>query len=80
MLAARIPDQPQAFGRNVFNGRVQKLRTCEICASYLSTNESDAHLLEGHFMGKLHIGYKEIREKFEELKVCFVQISALFCL
>jgi hypothetical protein len=58
-------------GPNMFNGRVQKLRACEICGSLLSKFDTDQRLLEGHFAGKLHIGYKEIREKFSELQVCF---------
>jgi hypothetical protein len=55
----------------LYNGRVpqvQKLKTCEICACYLSKFDNDQRLVEGHYLGKLHTGYKEIREKFAELK------------
>lgn len=56
----------------MFNGKVQKLRVCEICGGKLSKADTDQRLLEGHFAGKLHIGYKEIREKFAELQVLFL--------
>uniref|UniRef100_A0A6B2LFN0 Uncharacterized protein n=1 Tax=Arcella intermedia TaxID=1963864 RepID=A0A6B2LFN0_9EUKA len=45
----------------------QKLRVCEICSCYLSKFDSDKRLAD-HFMGKLHMGYMAVREKFEELK------------
>lgn len=44
----------------------QILRVCEICGSLLSARESKR--LEDHYAGKLHMGYKAIREKLEELK------------
>lgn len=42
------------------------MRVCEICGSLLSARESKR--LEDHYAGKLHVGYKTIREKLEELK------------
>lgn len=44
----------------------QVLRVCEVCGSLLSARESKR--LEDHYAGKLHMGYKAIREKLEELK------------
>jgi len=45
----------------------QKLRVCEVCACYLSKFDSDKRLAD-HFMGKLHMGYMAIREKYDDLK------------
>ncbi|KAL7415869.1 hypothetical protein BDY24DRAFT_337756 [Mrakia frigida] len=39
----------------------QKLRVCEICGAYLSVLDSDRRLAD-HFGGKMHLGYKELRE------------------
>jgi len=64
---AQLPDVVS----QLYNGRVpqvQKLKTCEICACYISKFDNDQRLVEGHYLGKLHTGYKEIREKLAELK------------
>lgn len=47
----------------------QKLRVCEVCSAYLGIHDNDRRLAD-HFGGKLHLGFIEIREKLEELKVC----------
>ncbi|CED82887.1 Spliceosome subunit [Phaffia rhodozyma] len=39
----------------------QKLRVCEVCGAYLSILDSDRRLAD-HFGGKMHLGYKELRE------------------
>jgi len=46
----------------------QKLRVCEVCGAYLGIHDNDRRLAD-HFGGKLHIGFIEIREKLDELKV-----------
>ena len=46
----------------------QKLRVCEVCGAYLGIHDNDRRLAD-HFGGKLHIGFIEIRDKLEELKV-----------
>ncbi|XP_059876963.1 putative RNA-binding protein Luc7-like 2 isoform X4 [Delphinus delphis] len=46
----------------------QKLRVCEVCSAYLGLHDNDRRLAD-HFGGKLHLGFIEIREKLEELKV-----------
>ena len=46
----------------------QKLRVCEVCSAYLCLHDNDRRLAD-HFGGKLHLGFIEIREKLEELKV-----------
>ncbi|XP_049852267.1 putative RNA-binding protein Luc7-like 1 [Schistocerca gregaria] len=44
----------------------QVLRACEVCGSLLSAKETKR--LEDHFVGKLHMGYAEIREKLTSLE------------
>uniref|UniRef100_A0A8C6Z0Q0 LUC7 protein n=1 Tax=Nothoprocta perdicaria TaxID=30464 RepID=A0A8C6Z0Q0_NOTPE len=46
----------------------QKLRVCEVCSAYLGLHDNDRRLAD-HFGGKLHLGFIEIREKLEELRV-----------
>jgi RNA-binding protein Luc7-like 2 len=45
----------------------QKLRVCDVCGAFLSIYDSNRRLAD-HFGGKLHMGYKTIREKLQELK------------
>ncbi|CAF94085.1 unnamed protein product, partial [Tetraodon nigroviridis] len=53
----------------------QKLRVCEVCSAYLGLHDNDRRLAD-HFGGKLHLGFIEIREKLEKLRVsCAVQSS-----
>lgn len=53
----------------------QKLRVCEVCSAYLGLHDNDRRLAD-HFGGKLHLGFIEIREKLEELRVI---ILPFFC-
>lgn len=46
----------------------QKLRVCEVCSAYLGLQDNDRRLAD-HFGGKLHLGFIEIREKLQDLKV-----------
>uniref|UniRef100_A0A9J8CVJ1 LUC7-like (S. cerevisiae) n=2 Tax=Cyprinus carpio TaxID=7962 RepID=A0A9J8CVJ1_CYPCA len=46
----------------------QKLRVCEVCSAYLGLHDNDRRLAD-HFGGKLHLGFIQIREKLEQLKV-----------
>lgn len=48
----------------------QKLRVCEVCSAYLGLHDNDRRLAD-HFGGKLHLGFIQIREKLDQLKVCF---------
>ncbi|KAJ3215735.1 splicing factor [Dinochytrium kinnereticum] len=45
----------------------QKLRVCGICSAYLSIFDSDRRLAD-HFQGKMHLGFKAVRDKLEELQ------------
>ncbi|KAJ3409580.1 splicing factor [Chytridiales sp. JEL 0842] len=45
----------------------QKLRVCDSCGAYLSIFDSDRRLAD-HFQGKMHLGFKQLREQEEELR------------
>lgn len=45
----------------------QKLLVCDVCAAFLSRLDNDRRLAD-HFFGKVHIGYTQLREKYDELK------------
>lgn len=53
-----------------FANQQQKLRICDICSAHLGINDNDKRLVD-HFGGKLHLGFIEIREKLEDLKVSY---------
>lgn len=55
----------------------QKLRVCEVCSAYLGLHDNDRRLAD-HFGGKLHLGFIEIREKLEELRVNHSLFCAVF--
>lgn len=52
----------------------QKLRVCEVCSAYLGLHDNDRRLAD-HFGGKLHLGFIQIREKLDQLKVCVILTS-----
>lgn len=45
----------------------QKLQVCEICGAYLSRLDSDRRLSD-HFLGKVHLGYVQMRQALRELQ------------
>lgn len=50
----------------------QKLRVCEVCSAYLGLHDNDRRLAD-HFGGKLHLGFIEIREKLDKLRVSLLR-------
>jgi RNA-binding protein Luc7-like 2 len=48
----------------------QQLRICDICLAHLGINDNDKRLID-HFGGRLHLGFIEIRNKLQELRVNF---------
>uniref|UniRef100_F7GGT7 LUC7 like n=1 Tax=Monodelphis domestica TaxID=13616 RepID=F7GGT7_MONDO len=46
----------------------QKLRVCEVCSAYLGLHDNDRRLAD-HFGGKLHLGFIQIREKLDQLRI-----------
>lgn len=70
-LEHSIPDFPNdevgiVLAQHGSQPQFQSLRVCDICGSLLSSKESKR--LEDHYIGKLHVGYKTIREKLKELE------------
>uniref|UniRef100_S4RI13 Zgc:158803 n=1 Tax=Petromyzon marinus TaxID=7757 RepID=S4RI13_PETMA len=63
---SRMPTGTTALSHIPFTA--QKLRVCEVCSAYLGLHDNDRRLAD-HFGGKLHLGFIEIREKLQELKV-----------
>merc|ERR1712142_825228 len=49
------------------NLQQQKLRAGEVCSAYLGIHEIDRSLAD-HFGGKLHLGFKELRDKLAEMQ------------
>ena len=49
----------------------QKLRVCEVCSAYLGLHDNDRRLAD-HFGGKLHLGFIQIREKLDQLRVMLI--------
>ncbi|KAL9081276.1 MAG: hypothetical protein Q9159_007365 [Coniocarpon cinnabarinum] len=45
----------------------QKLQVCDVCGAYLSRLDNDRRLAD-HFFGKMHLGYAQMRKKFEQLQ------------
>ncbi|KAJ4461207.1 putative RNA-binding protein Luc7 2 [Paratrimastix pyriformis] len=66
-----------AGGRGVPRGNnQQKLRVCDVCAAYLSITDTDRRLAD-HFAGRTHLGYRQIRDKYNELKTRWHGIAHL---
>lgn len=57
----------------------QKLRVCEVCSAYLGLHDNDRRLAD-HFGGKLHLGFIQIREKLDQLKVCLSLSDWTLCI
>lgn len=54
----------------------QKLRVCEVCSAYLGLHDNDRRLAD-HFGGKLHLGFIQIREKLDQLRVMLSVLNLL---
>lgn len=57
----------------------QKLRVCEVCSAYLGLHDNDRRLAD-HFGGKLHLGFIQIREKLDQLRVILSVFNLLVVL
>jgi hypothetical protein len=51
----------------------RKKKVCWICGLLITAGEPEVRQLS-HLEGKQHNGYQLIRDKIEELKVCFFRI------
>lgn len=64
-------EQARAIAENVGQSAQQKLQVCEVCGAYLSRLDSDRRLAD-HFIGKIHLGYVQMRSAYEEYKKRYV--------
>lgn len=64
---ATVAEQARVIAENVGQAAQQKLQVCEVCGAYLSRLDSDRRLAD-HFIGKIHLGYLQMRSAFEALK------------
>lgn len=62
-----LAEQARIIAENVGQSSQQKLQVCEVCGAYLSRLDSDRRLAD-HFIGKIHLGYVQMRVEFAELK------------
>lgn len=63
-------EQAQNIAENVGQSAQQKLQVCEVCGAYLSRLDSDRRLAD-HFIGKIHLGYVQMRAAHAEYKKRF---------
>ncbi|RKP29538.1 LUC7-domain-containing protein [Metschnikowia bicuspidata] len=63
----RTAEQAHALAENVGQSSQQKLQVCEVCGAYLSRLDSDRRLAD-HFIGKIHLGYAQMRAAHAEYK------------
>ena len=62
-----LAEKAQTITENIGQFSQQKLQVCEVCGAYLSRLDSDRRLAD-HFIGKIHLGYVQMRVSFEEYK------------
>ncbi|KAK6465889.1 U1 snRNP protein [Scheffersomyces coipomensis] len=65
----------RTLAENVGQTSQQKLQVCEGCGAYLSRLDSDRRLAD-HFIGKIHMGYVQMRQAYEELKPKIKKLNA----
>lgn len=62
-----LAEQARVIAENIGQTSQQKLQVCEVCGAYLSRLDSDRRLAD-HFIGKIHLGYVQMRAAFDEYK------------
>lgn len=65
-----LAEQARNIVENIGQSAQQKLQVCEQCGAYLSRLDSDRRLAD-HFIGKIHLGYVQMRSAYEELHAKF---------
>ncbi|CUM65084.1 uncharacterized protein PRCAT00002707001 [Priceomyces carsonii] len=61
-----LAESARNIAENVGQTSQQKLQVCEVCGAYLSRLDSDRRLAD-HLIGKIHLGYVQMRQAFNEL-------------
>lgn len=64
---SELGQQVRNIIENVGQSSQQKLQVCEQCGAYLSRLDSDRRLAD-HFVGKIHLGYVQMRGEYNELQ------------
>lgn len=59
--------QARSVIENVGQTSQQKLQVCDGCGAYLSRLDNDRRLAD-HFVGKIHLGYVQLRQAYIEMK------------
>lgn len=67
-----LAEQARNIVENVGQSAQQKLQVCEQCGAYLSRLDSDRRLAD-HFIGKIHLGYVQMRAAYEDLHTRYKQ-------
>lgn len=62
-----LAEKARVVTENIGQTSQQKLQVCEVCGAYLSRLDSDRRLAD-HFIGKIHLGYAQMRAAFNEFK------------
>lgn len=62
-----LAEQARIIAENVGQSAQQKLQVCEVCGAYLSRLDNDRRLAD-HFVGKIHLGYEQMRSEYNEIK------------
>lgn len=63
----KLSQQARKITENVGQTSQQKLQVCDECGAYLSRLDNDRRLAD-HFVGKIHMGYLELRNNFKEIQ------------
>ncbi|ODV77717.1 LUC7-domain-containing protein [Suhomyces tanzawaensis NRRL Y-17324] len=61
-----LAETARNIAENVGQVSQQKLQVCEACGAYLSRLDSDRRLAD-HLIGKIHLGYVQMRQAYDEL-------------
>ncbi|KAF3988578.1 hypothetical protein FT663_03541 [Candidozyma haemuli var. vulneris] len=62
-----LAEQARLIAENLGQSAQQKLQVCEVCGAYLSRLDNDRRLAD-HFVGKIHLGYEQMRTVYNDLK------------
>lgn len=65
-----LAESARLIAENVGQTSQQKLQVCEGCGAYLSRLDSDRRLAD-HLIGKIHLGYVQMRQAYDELNIRF---------
>ncbi|RLV90870.1 hypothetical protein JA1_004255 [Spathaspora sp. JA1] len=61
-----LAESARKIVENIGQTSQQKLQVCQGCGAYLSRLDSDRRLAD-HFIGKIHLGYVQMRQSYDEL-------------